>query len=268
MRIGPRPESECHGPLRTGCAARRPCIQWRLCQIDQRRWPHEGMTVTIELFRADPYRQEFMAQVTRRLHQQFILDQTCFAPQGLHSPTCDQGMLGHHEVVDVVTEGGGAPLHGVVLNEDAPPIAVGDPVIGKINWQRRYAAMKVHTAHHLAEIAVRETHDVAGISALTSGDDPLTLEIVLATGSFDTSAVRDWITSAIRDDLPMTVTHEAEVTRRWVWHLDGYGHRYCDGLHVGSTGEVGVVNIESWSNGTAAVHLLLDVCGSDIPTVS
>ena len=56
--------------------------------------------MTIELFRSDPYRSEFVAQVTSCEAGWVALDRTCFWPGDDDSP-CDTGWLGNHRVVEV-----------------------------------------------------------------------------------------------------------------------------------------------------------------------
>ena len=96
----------------------------------------------------DPYLKEFEAVVESVRDNKFvILDKTAFYPAGGGQPH-DTGMLicGSDEYLVVYTgKFSGQISHEVAKNG----LNVGDKVIGKINWDRRYRFMRMHTAAHL-----------------------------------------------------------------------------------------------------------------------
>jgi misacylated tRNA(Ala) deacylase len=103
--------------------------------------------MTGELFLRDSYLQEFDARVERLAGREFILDRTAFYPGGGGQPP-DKGTLGigpvWASVVDVRREG-----REIVHVLDNPiPGTVGD-LRGEIDWERRYAHMRHHTALHV-----------------------------------------------------------------------------------------------------------------------
>jgi misacylated tRNA(Ala) deacylase len=103
--------------------------------------------MTEELFLADPYLREFEARVERLAGREVILDRTAFYPGGGGQPP-DKGTLGigpvRASVVDVRHEGGDI-IH--VLDNPVPG-TVGD-LRGELDWERRYAHMRHHTALHV-----------------------------------------------------------------------------------------------------------------------
>jgi len=100
-----------------------------------------------ELFSGDPYVSEFRARVVKLDGREVILDRTAFYPGGGGQPA-DKGSLGigpvQASVVDARREGGNV-VHVLDL---AIPDTVRD-LEGMLDWERRYAHMRYHTALHV-----------------------------------------------------------------------------------------------------------------------
>jgi misacylated tRNA(Ala) deacylase len=92
------------------------------------------------------YIREFDASVIERGFDYVVLDKTAFYPLGGGQPS-DTGHLewqgGRAEVKEVTKKEG--IRHHLVQNPDIVP----DKVHGVINWERRLAHMKMHTAQHV-----------------------------------------------------------------------------------------------------------------------
>jgi misacylated tRNA(Ala) deacylase len=103
--------------------------------------------MTEELFSGDSYLREFEARVVRLDGREVILNRSAFYPGGGGQPA-DKGSLGigpvRADVVDVRRESGNV-IH--VLDK-AIPDTVRD-LEGKLDWERRYAHMRYHTALHV-----------------------------------------------------------------------------------------------------------------------
>ena len=99
------------------------------------------------LYQTDSYLREFEAVVTEIVGDGVVLDRTAFYPGGGGQPN-DVGRLladgGEWEVVKV-GRSEGRVVHR--LNREPPP--VGTPVRGILDWERRYALMRTHTAMHI-----------------------------------------------------------------------------------------------------------------------
>jgi misacylated tRNA(Ala) deacylase len=95
------------------------------------------------LYLRDAYLREFSARVVAVEESRLALDRTAFYVTGGGQPH-DTGRLGDATVVDVRKDGG-AVWH--VVDGSAP--AVGDEVAGAIDWPRRHALMRTHTALHV-----------------------------------------------------------------------------------------------------------------------
>jgi misacylated tRNA(Ala) deacylase len=103
--------------------------------------------VTRELFLEDAYRREFRAGVKRIDGREVILEETAFFPGGGGQPA-DKGTIGigpvNAAVVDARREGGGI-VH--VLDRAIPDTV--KELSGALDWERRYAHMRYHTALHV-----------------------------------------------------------------------------------------------------------------------
>jgi misacylated tRNA(Ala) deacylase len=103
--------------------------------------------VTGEIFLKDSYVKEFEARVVKLAGREATLDQTAFYPGGGGQPA-DRGSLGigpvHANVVDVRREGGEI----VHVLDTAIPDTVRD-LKGALDWERRLAHMRHHTALHV-----------------------------------------------------------------------------------------------------------------------
>jgi misacylated tRNA(Ala) deacylase len=99
--------------------------------------------VTELLFLTDAYRRTMDARVVDVRDGEVALDQTVFYPTGGGQPH-DMGRLGGLAVVGVRKEGD-AVWHRI----DGAPPEVGAQVHGEIDWSRRHALMRTHTALHV-----------------------------------------------------------------------------------------------------------------------
>ncbi len=95
------------------------------------------------LYLTDAYLREFTATVVDGDEDRVALDRTAFYPTGGGQPH-DTGTLDGVPVVNVRKEGSVA-WH--TLDGPVPP--VGDEVTGVIDWDRRHALMRTHTALHI-----------------------------------------------------------------------------------------------------------------------
>ncbi len=96
------------------------------------------------LYLHDAYLRSFTARVIdARDGAHVALDRTAFYPTGGGQPH-DTGSLGNRRVVSVRKEG-----DRVWHTLDGPAPAVGEEVAGEVDWDRRHALMRTHTALHV-----------------------------------------------------------------------------------------------------------------------
>ncbi len=106
-----------------------------------------GMKPTGRMYYERPYKKEFKASVSRAAGDWVALDKTCFYPEGGGQPA-DNGIIisgdRKMEVKDVQKV-------GEIIFHKLPGsgLKAGDRVEGRIDWERRYAMMKMHTSTHV-----------------------------------------------------------------------------------------------------------------------
>ena len=107
--------------------------------------------MTGELFLEDAYLKRFEAWVVRLEGREVVLDRTTFYPGGGGQPA-DKGVLGigpvSANVVDVRRESGEAGGDVVHVLDAAIPGTIRE-LKGELDWGRRYAHMRYHTALHV-----------------------------------------------------------------------------------------------------------------------
>jgi misacylated tRNA(Ala) deacylase len=115
------------------------------------------MPITEPLFQQDAYLRQCPARVVEVTPGGVVLDRTVFYPLGGGQPG-DTGVLRTPDgralrIVDTRKGEGGRILH--LLAADATAPAVGAEVEASLDWERRYAHMRVHTCLHLLGSVLR-----------------------------------------------------------------------------------------------------------------
>ena len=158
------------------------------------------------LYMNDSYLKEFEATVENVKDDKFVvLDKTAFYPTGGGQPHDTGVMICNGDEYAVVYVG---KFSGQISHEVAKPrLKAGDRVTGKINWDRRYKFMRMHTAAHLLiSIFNRESN------VLITGNqiDEEKTRIDFNMENFDREKILKYIEDAnniIKQDLPVKVSY-------------------------------------------------------------
>lgn len=103
------------------------------------------------------YLEEFTAEVISIEDNKVVLDQTLFYPLG-GGQNWDLGTIdGPNGEMKVIEVRGRDTIHHTI--EDTFELEIGDEVSGTIDFERRYAHMKMHTAQHLVSGIAYEMFD-------------------------------------------------------------------------------------------------------------
>jgi misacylated tRNA(Ala) deacylase len=237
-----------------------------------------GVVATDLLFLRDAYLRTFDATLTavdadgRRV----ALDRTAFYPTGGGQPH-DAGTLAGLPVVDVRKDGDEV-WH--TLGGDEPLPAVGDRVDGELDWDRRHALMRTHTALHvLCGVIWNEwSTAVTGgnmepLSArmdfefdpLPEGFGPRVQDLVNAEIAADRPIEVSFLprdTAVMDEDLIRTKVNMIPESVKEIRVVDivGLDKQADGGTHVRSTGEIGrfeVVKTESKGKGNKRLRVLV-----------
>jgi misacylated tRNA(Ala) deacylase len=227
------------------------------------------------LYLRDAYLQEFDSTVVAIDGERVALEATGFYVTGGGQPH-DTGRLGAARVIDV-TKDGAVAWHTV---EGTLP-AVGDRLHGTIDWERRHALMRTHTALHILCGVIWNEYE----KAVTGGNmEPLAARMDF---EFDPlpegfgGRIEERVNEEIAKDRPITVsfrpreevlldedlirtktnlvpTHVRQVR---VVDIVGLDKQADGGTHVRSTVEVGhvrVVKTESKGKGNKRVRIAVE----------
>ena len=213
------------------------------------------------LFREDAYLTSATARVVAVHKRGIELDRTLFYPQG-GGQVGDTGVLGraNGEQVGVVdTRKGDAPddvLH--LVRADAPRLGVGETVTLAIDWPRRYALMRLHTALHVLSCVV-----VAPVTGGNIAPDKARLDFDIDMSLLDAAKIERetnaliargiatetaWITDEELDARPdlvktMSVQPPRGTGRVRLLRIPGVDLQPCGGTHVANIGEIGRIRV-------------------------
>ena len=214
--------------------------------------------MTEQLFRDDSYLQSCEATVTASGGGAIELDRTVFYPMGGGQPG-DTGSIewdgGKTTIVDTRYGDGGAIRH--IAEEGAVLPAAGTTVTARIDWDRRYLHMRMHTALHLLGSVLPYGVTGGNISAAKSRldfdmEDTIDKDAVnaklqaLVAGNHPVSC--RWISDEELDAQPelvrtMSVQPPRGAGKVRLLEIESVDLQPCGGTHLKSTAEVGSVRV-------------------------
>lgn len=221
--------------------------------------------MTEELFREDAYVGTCDAVVTGVVDGGVMLDRTVFYPEGGGQPG-DTGVLrlssGQEVTVSSTIKGEGDRIVHV-LAEGAVTPAVGEPITAQIDWNRRYAHMRMHTCLHLlcslidGGVTGGSISEAKGRLDFDLPDTALDKEQITADLNMlieaDHPTSASWITDqemSEREELVRTMSVKPPMGKGRVrlMQVEGVDLQPCGGTHVRSTSEIGRVRIGKIEN--------------------
>ncbi len=231
---------------------------------------------TVDLFREDAQSRECSATLLRADERGLLLDRTVFYPQG-GGQAGDAGELVLSDgrtirIADTRKGEAGEILHLPAPEQSLEGCTPGQTVTARIDWARRHAHMRFHTATHLLCALVPHPVDGCSITAgyarldfhMTDALDKDALTAGLARLIAQAHPVRQrWITDEELDANPglvrsMSVQPPRGSGRVRLLEIDGIDLQPCGGTHVANTAEIGqvvVTKIEKKSAKTRRVVL-------------
>jgi misacylated tRNA(Ala) deacylase len=213
------------------------------------------------LFRDDAYLKTARAQVISVGERGVELDRTIFYPLGGGQPG-DTGALirtNGERIVIVDTRKGetfDSVLHILAAGSSLPE--PGEPLTLEIDWDRRYALMRLHTALHVMSCVV-----VAPVSGGNIAPDKGRLDFDIDMNLLNaerieqgtnellarsTATETQWITDEELDARPelvktMSVQPPRGAGRVRLLRIPGIDLQPCGGTHVANIGEIGAIRV-------------------------
>jgi misacylated tRNA(Ala) deacylase len=222
--------------------------------------------MTVWLFRDFPYQAELEAQVVTSDDRGLVLDATLFYPHGGGQPG-DTGTVTYEDgtavpVIDTLKGETRAEIVHVIPPGVARP-AQGETVRLALDWARRHAHMRMHTACHLLSAVL--PHPVTGGSIRR---DSARLDFDMPAAAADRGAIEagvnalvdaaldvtsEWVTDADFDSRPELVRTLAVAPPRGAGRVrlvrvGDADVQACGGTHVANTREIGHVVVRRIEN--------------------
>lgn len=209
--------------------------------------------MTEKLYYADSYMQKFSARVISSEAEgglyAVVLDKTAFFPEegGQYS---DKGILGKQKVLNVLEK------DGVIYHYTDGPLAVGETVVGAIDFEERYEKMQCHTAEHILSGLIHKKHGLNNVGFHLGADEvtldvsaPLTWEEIIEIEKLANEAIyKNVDVTAIYpspEQLPsLAYRSKLDITENVrIINIGDYDSCACCAPHVLKTGEIGSIKI-------------------------
>jgi misacylated tRNA(Ala) deacylase len=213
------------------------------------------------LFREDAYLDHCAARVVDIAERGIVLDRTVFYATSGGQPG-DRGVLTGADGTEI-------PIAGALYTDAAKSVvahspageartAVGDELAAKIDWNLRYARMRMHTALHLLSAVL--PYPVTGGSV---GEAESRLDFDIPEAGLDKDEITRKLAEMIAADAPVTTRWitDAELAanpgliktmsvkppmgsgRVRLVEIPGFDLQPCGGTHVRRTSEIGAVRV-------------------------
>ena len=195
------------------------------------------------------------------------LDATAFYPEG-GGEAPDLGTLGGVNVLDVQEK------DGAIYHLCDAPLAVGQTVDGQIDWDRRFDLMQQHTGEHIISGLLHEKFGYMN-TGFHVGTDVMEVDFDGPVSWADLMEIERKANEAVWANIPLecwipspeelpNVTYRTKRELPWpvrIVRVPGYDSCACCGIHVKTTGEVGLIKILSCVSLRGGVRLGM-VCGA------
>ena len=226
--------------------------------------------MTRRLYYEDGYQTTFTATVIScekgKAGYDIVLDQTAFYPEGGGQPA-DIGTLEDVKVQDVRIK------EGIIYHMTDGPLEVGQEVRGKVDFERRFDLMQQHSGEHIVSGIVNSKYGYNNVGFHLNSD--------YMTCDFDGELTKEQVqeieilaNEAIYKNLPIdcTIYQDEEIRdRTYRSKLDlvgeirlvtvpAYDTCACCGIHVRTTGEIGLIKCISSERHRGGVRMTI-LCG-------
>ncbi len=211
--------------------------------------------MTRKLFWLDPYQTELLSKVTVIDGDTVQLDETIFYAES-GGQESDSGTIGGIPVIRAQKQG--KTIIYTLLR--TPCFQQGDEVQTLIDWDRRYALMKLHFAAEVVlELFTRNYPEIEKIGAHISQSKsridfiwPESIKSLLPVISEQAHQI-------IRQDYPIESDFSDKKNERRYWKVDGFAQVSCGGTHLKSTAELGGISLKrsNLGKGKERVEIIL-----------
>ena len=225
---------------------------------------------TNKLFYTDTHLTEFSAMVVDCFESkkgfEVELDATAFYPEG-GGQAADKGTLGGIEVLHVHEDG------ERVLHLLEKPLTVGETVTGIVDYNHRFDLMQQHSGEHIVSGIINARYGLHNVG-FHMGWDSITIDFDGIIPLEELPEIERLANEAIYRNIPLhiwtpspeelpNVPYRTKRALPWpvrIVEVPGYDACACCGLHVDSTGEIGLIKLFSMVKFRSGVRIEM-LCG-------
>ena len=227
----------------------------------------------IKLYDLDSYTKEFSAKVVtceenNDGNYRVILDQTAFFPTA-GGQTCDTGVIGDEQVLDVIIE------DETVIHILKNPIAVGEAVNCRIDWDVRFRKMQHHSAEHIVSGLATKMFNCDNVGFHLS-DKEVTIDYNREFTDSDLILLEQKANEAVWANLEIDARYPDEkelpnipyrakldlTENVRIVTIPGVDICACCAPHVRRTGEIGIIHLKDMMRHRGGVRIRM-ICGRD-----
>ena len=245
--------------------------------------------MTIELFYGDAYCRTFEAEVTDCIPWKtgwgIELSETAFYPEGGGQPG-DRGVLFVCEALkqESVNESAAAASNqidvldthrkeGRIWHITGQPMEKGTRIRGEIDWEHRFSLMQNHSGEHIVSGLIHEAFGYENVG-FHMGADFVTIDLSGILTMEELGRIEEKANQAVWEDRPVVIhtyapgeaidlpyrsKKELEGEIRIV-EITGADNCACCGMHVSTTGQIGLIKLISCSRFHEGVRIEM-LCG-------
>lgn len=228
--------------------------------------------VTVRLYDADSHMKEFRSQVisceAKGELYETVVKETAFFPEGGGQPA-DTGTLGGVRVLDVRIE------NDIIYHLTEAPLAVGETVKGKIDWEQRFRRMQNHSGEHVVSGLVHRFYGYNNVG-FHMGKEDVTMDF---DGELTLGQLREielLANKVVAENVRITARYPSPAALKRLKYrskldlesdvrivtIEGYDKCACCAPHVKRTGEIGIIKLLDFLRYKGGVRIHLQ-CGLD-----
>lgn len=195
--------------------------------------------MTVKVFWIDSYQKDLYSVVTSVEGNKIQLSETIFYAES-GGQESDKGTIGEINVIKA-EKVGKTILYTLESN---PDFKVGDTVLTRIDWNRRYSLMKLHFAAEIVlELFNQNYSEIKKIGAnISEAKSRIDFQWDGNIGEVLPEIERK-AHEIIYSDLNITSGFLNEDAERRYWEIPGFGQAQCGGTHLKKTSEIGEIKL-------------------------
>jgi len=193
-----------------------------------------------KLFWEDPYLRQINASVANVDADTITLDRTIvYAFSG--GQASDSGTINDYEIIEAVKSG--KEIFYKIQPDHS--LKVGDEVIVRIDWEKRYKIMRLHFAAELILELVYQNFGRPEKIGANIMEDKARVDFAWKGNISETFPLLEREAGGIiRSDLNISSRFSDEEEEKRYWEIEGFAKVSCGGTHIKKTGEVGSLTLK------------------------